>query len=45
MSLLDHEAIIEEAERSNRLEYDNNDKEESDKDYLESKVDSNGGGS
>ncbi len=32
VSLLDHEAIMEEAERCNQLEYDNNDKEESNKD-------------
>ncbi len=36
MSLLDHEAIMEEAERRKWLEYDGNDEEESNKDKSES---------
>jgi hypothetical protein len=32
VSLLDHKAIMEEAERHDWLEYDNNDKEESNED-------------
>ncbi len=43
VSLLDHKAIMEEAERCNWQEYDNDDKEESDKELSESKVESNGG--
>ncbi len=42
VSLLDHEAIMEEVERRNQLEYDNDEEEESDEDYSESKVESNG---
>ncbi len=33
---------MEKTERHNQLEYDNNEEEESDTDYLESKVESNG---
>jgi hypothetical protein len=32
VSLLDHEAIMEEAERQDRLEYDDNEEEESNED-------------
>ncbi len=32
VSLLDHKAIMEEAERHDRLEYDNDEEEESDED-------------
>ena len=42
VNILDHEAIMEEVERRNQLEYDNDEEEESDEDYSESKVESNG---
>ncbi len=42
VSLLNHKAIMEEAERRNLLEYDDDEEEESNKDESESKVESNG---
>ncbi len=43
VSLLDHKAIMGEAERHNRLEYDDDEEEESNEEKLESKVESKGG--
>ncbi len=42
MNILDHKAIMEEAERRNCLDYDDGDEEESDKEESESKVESDG---
>ena len=42
VNILDHKAIMEEAERCNRLDYDDGDNEESNKEELECKVESDG---
>jgi hypothetical protein len=42
VNILDHEAIMEEAERRNWLDYDNGDEKESCEEESESKVESDG---